>query len=433
MAVSATNGDLTGNDSGHGFVRIYQYQSGIWTQLGQDINGEAAHDRSGIINLSSDGTIIAIGAPRNDGNGEDSGHVRVYQYQTDTWVQVGQDIDGEAPGEYLSSSILSSDGSILATTARYGENIGQVRVYQYEGGTWTQLGQDINGEAPGDLSGATSLSSDGTIISIGSRYNDGNGESSGHVRVYQYQSGTWIQIGQDIDGEVVGDESGVSTLSSDGTIIAIGGPKNDGNGYNSGHVRVLEYQSGTWVQIGQDINGKSQNDYFGYNISLSGDGTVLAVNAPEGEFEAGYTRVYKYESENWIRFWGDITGDISNFQSSINLSKNGENLAIGFWFSGINWSGEVKVYDLSSPFLTLSLNEFQNSTFKLYPNPTKNQFTIQLDNTSTLEQVSIYTILGQKILTSNEMVVDTSKLASGSYIVEITTNTGKTSKKLIVE
>ena len=51
------------------------------TQLGSDINGEAASDYSGYsVSMSSDGTIVAIGSPYNDGNGSNSGHVRVYEY-----------------------------------------------------------------------------------------------------------------------------------------------------------------------------------------------------------------------------------------------------------------------------------------------------------------------------------------------------------------
>ena len=46
--------------------------------------------------MSNDGTRIAIGAPYNDGNGDDnSGHVRVYDYSNVSWIQVGSDIDGE--------------------------------------------------------------------------------------------------------------------------------------------------------------------------------------------------------------------------------------------------------------------------------------------------------------------------------------------------
>ena len=83
------------------------------------------------------------------------------------------------------------------------------------------------------------MSSDGTKIAIGAYENDGNGTNAGHVRVYGYSAGSWSQLGSDIDGEAAGDFSGASvSLSSDGTKIAIGAFYNDGNGSNSGHVRV---------------------------------------------------------------------------------------------------------------------------------------------------------------------------------------------------
>ena len=52
-------------------------------QLGSDIDGEAAGDNSGwSVSLSSDGTILAIGAPLNDETGSAAGHVRVYSIST---------------------------------------------------------------------------------------------------------------------------------------------------------------------------------------------------------------------------------------------------------------------------------------------------------------------------------------------------------------
>ena len=42
-----------------------------WQQVGSDIDGEAAHDWSGYsVSLSDDGSIVAIGAYGNDGNGD---------------------------------------------------------------------------------------------------------------------------------------------------------------------------------------------------------------------------------------------------------------------------------------------------------------------------------------------------------------------------
>jgi hypothetical protein len=79
----------------------------------------------------------------------------------------------------------------------------------------------------------------------GGDFNDGNGISSGHVRVFEWNSAAnqWEQRGPDLDGEAAFDEFGWSVaLSADGNVLAGGGVFNDGNGDDSGHVRVFEWQ-----------------------------------------------------------------------------------------------------------------------------------------------------------------------------------------------
>ena len=72
-----------------------------------------------------------------------------------------------------------------------------------------QLGGDIDGEAKRDESGySVSLSSDGQTVAIGAYGNDGNGDMSGHVRVYHFDGSNWTQLGADIDGEAASDQSG---------------------------------------------------------------------------------------------------------------------------------------------------------------------------------------------------------------------------------
>ena len=59
-----------------------------WDRLGADIDGEAASDFSGTsVSLSANGTIVAIGAYANDGNGLDAGHVRVYKLSSSSFNQ----------------------------------------------------------------------------------------------------------------------------------------------------------------------------------------------------------------------------------------------------------------------------------------------------------------------------------------------------------
>ena len=106
--------------------------------MGGDIEGEGADDLAGIrISLSSDGTIIVIGAINNDSAvGENSGHVRIYKYiATDnSWIQIGYDLDGEAVGDQAGKDVeLSSDGTKITVGAwknnNDGSDAGHVQIY----------------------------------------------------------------------------------------------------------------------------------------------------------------------------------------------------------------------------------------------------------------------------------------------------------------
>ena len=142
---------------------------------------------------------------------------------------------------------------------------------------WGQLGSDINGESSSDYSGhSVSLSADGQTVAIGANRNDGNGSSSGHVRIYSWNGSGWIKLGADIDGESSSDYSGHSvSLSADGQTVAIGALYNDGNGSDAGHVRIYSWTGSSWSKLGADIDGEAANDYSGYSVSLSADGQTV--------------------------------------------------------------------------------------------------------------------------------------------------------------
>jgi hypothetical protein len=287
---------------------VYRLVGSSWTQLGQDIDGEAAHDKAGIsVSLSSDGNTVAVGAHLNDGIPWQSGHARVYRLVGSSWTQLGQDIDAEEAQEQSGFSVsLSADGSTVAVGAWLNDdgndltyNSGQVRVYRLVGSSWTQLGQDIEGEVAFDLAGiSVSLSSDGNTVAVGAN-GYGYTDNSGHARVYRLVGSSWTKLGQDIDGEAAHDKAGFSvSLSADGRTVAVGAYLNDGNGSDSGHARVYRLVGSSWTQLGQDIDGEAANDRLGQSVSLSADGRTVAVGAPlneENDSDSSYVRVYEYE------------------------------------------------------------------------------------------------------------------------------------------
>jgi hypothetical protein len=193
--------------------------------------------------LSNDVSVLDIEAYGNDGNGDYSGHVRVYSWDGTIYLQRGSNIDGKAAGDYSGCSVsLSNDDSVLAVGACYncgnGNDSGHVRVYSWDGTTYLQCGSDIDGEAAWDYSGwSVSLSNDGSVLAIGGI--DETAYYSGHVRVYSWDGTTYLRRGSDIDGKADCDVTGFSvSLSNDGSVLAIGAYVNDGNGYDSGHVCV---------------------------------------------------------------------------------------------------------------------------------------------------------------------------------------------------
>ena len=322
VAIGALYNDDAASNAGH--VRVYYWDTvaipNNWTKLGSDIDGEADEDNIGVsVSLSSDGYTLAVGAMYNDGSITNAGHVRVYDWNTVAWTKRGSDIDGEGINDNSGVSVsLSSDGNTVAIGARYNDgsfsNAGHVRVHDWNGSSWTKRGLDIDGETAGDNSGwSVSLSSDGNTVAIGARANDASGNlllDAGHVRIYDWDivaiPNKWTKRGLDIDGVKAGDNDGFSvSLSSDGNIVAIGGPYNDGSGNllpDAGHARVYYWDTvntpNKWTQRGSDIYGEAAGDYSGWSVSLSSDGNTVAIGATlnDSSFSnAGHVRVFKYE------------------------------------------------------------------------------------------------------------------------------------------
>ncbi|WP_299363666.1 T9SS type A sorting domain-containing protein [Winogradskyella sp.] len=441
LAVGAPVNSDNGSVAGH--VRIYENQNGNWLQIGQDIDGFSDNDFFGwSVSLAATGNRVAIGAPES--NTGSTGYVTVLDFENDTWVQIGNTIQGENSGDFFGWTVsLSSDGNTLVVGAPgnsdNGSFAGHVRIYEFQNDTWIQVGDDIDGEAMGDEFGrSTALSDNGEFLAVGAVTNDGNGIDSGHVRIFQNQNGSWLQIGQDIDGENAGDWFGRSvSLSSEGNKVAIGGNFNSDNGVNSGHVRIYEFQNDSWLQIGGDIDGITENEETGVSVDLSSDGNLVVISAPGNSTNgnlSGQVRIFEYVNNSWEQIGIPINGEGANdeFGFALSLSSNSQYLAIGAPVNSGNGfaSGHVRVYDISA---LLSVKEINTSSFKLYPNPTKDQFTIQLQNPLELQNISIYNNLGQLVLISKETTIDTLQLKSGLYIVEVETAKGKATKKLVIE
>jgi len=362
---------------------------GQWVQMGSDIDGENVNDFAGGTQKASamngEGTTIAIGASGHDGsNGaENSGHVRVFDFDGDDWSQRGLDIQGEFANDSSGTSVvLSEDGMVVGigepnseagNTERYDRDYGQVRVFEWiEGeGVWVQRGEAITGDVKCDFAssgGGLAMDASGTTVVIGAATHDVNGfdgRNQGQVRVFDWDGTNWIQRGDDLFGEAPGDWFGSSvTIDGSGNTVAVGAIFNDGAAEDGpygcvvcrGSVRIFDWNSAgeEWLQRGNDIDGEQDYDYAGSSLALNDAGDVVVVgspqtNAPVGHSKRGAVTVYEWSEGQWqkrgSRIEGEADGDISG--STVEISNPGNTIAIGAYLNdgSSELEGHVRVYD----------------------------------------------------------------------------------------
>ena len=275
-----------------------------WLALGQQINGEENYELTGSsVSMNAVGDRIAVGARWKDVNGMNRGQVRLYQLNGANWTQLGGNIDGEAASDEFGSSIsMNAVGDRIVIGAPRndgnGADSGSVRIYSWNGSDWALMGIEINGNSSNDRFGTSvSMNAAGDKIAIGAPNNDQNGADSGQVRLYQWDGANWTQLGTNINGEAAGDQFGASvSMNAVGGRVAIGAPYNNGNGADSGHFRLYEWNGTAWVQLVIDIDGDAAGDYLS-TVSINAAGNRVAVgmsgkDAINAESSGGGARVY---------------------------------------------------------------------------------------------------------------------------------------------
>ena len=293
--------------------------------------------------ISGDGRTIACGYPyfrtgvaKSGGTREKWGAVVSYRYSEadGKWKQHGQPLYGQGPRDYLGQALaLSADGNVLAAgELRHEFRTGMVNIYKMKGTTWIQIGK-LPGNVKGEqFGGMVSLSDDGTILAASAMY-----DGLGSARVYRYEGEffnagggmAWTQIG----GPVVGREGypyfgWPVSLSGDGKRLAASSASfgSDGNiedNLDRGTVWAFEFDGEKWKQLGGKIEGEYGGDGLGWGLALSKDGQVLAAGAPNsGHFgkKAGYVEIYRYHQDDWLRIGKVIRGERANSRTGVSLS-----------------------------------------------------------------------------------------------------------------
>jgi len=401
-------------------TQVFSNVSGNWTQVGQDLElGRAL--------LSNDGSILAIISSY-----QGAGLARVYKNMNNNWVQTGQDILEPLVSDYKIA--LSGDGSVLAIAPKIGPY--PWNIYKNISGTWTVTGTITN-----VVGSSICLSEDGNTLAAISH-------PSNEISIFKHVNNNWIQSTPINLNSNYTSNGFRMAMSSDGNTIAV----STGNTIpmNVSSVNVFRYTNNTWAQMGNSIISSkgALGESYGYGeVVIAGSGNVVALGAWNGQTWASGVDIFEYLQGNWVKQGEIIDTTITNFiHEVIAISRDGSSLALRKnevlspkTASSVNAnnhqgkapSGGVRVYDISG---ILSSDTFVLENFKVYPNPTTDILNIELENSLVLEKVFIYNTNGQLIKENfAEKIINVSGFAKGIYYVQVVTNQGKATKKVVVK
>ncbi len=251
------------------------------------------------ISLSSNGLVVAIGSPAykklnwcHQFEEILAGLISGYIYLDDGLRQdlvTNFTIElGMTPEEY---SVEYGCGDYIGNPIAFPIINGRVSVYRYENEQWLPQGAAIEGEDTFSVFGlSTALSADGSILAAGLSRNEYGRplENKGGVRVFSFTNDSWSPFGERIDGVIADAFIGQSIdLSADGLTLAVAAnfgaqifkfandrwnsawQSSDMNSYGVGNTCTLTFSClPTW------------NDWYNRSISLSADGSVVALADP---------------------------------------------------------------------------------------------------------------------------------------------------------
>ncbi|WHI47877.1 FG-GAP repeat protein [Microbulbifer sp. VAAF005] len=335
-------------------------------------NTDAGDQFGWSVAVSDDGSVIAVGATGEDSNelsefnnaASGSGAVYIFDYGEDGWVyrDVLKASVVESGAAFGSAVSVSGDGNTLAVGA-YKENgeddnfsAGAVHIFTRENLEWTHSAKlradnhgyyDFFGRALSLSGNGTTLavaapSEDSSVTGISAGFDNDYALDSGAVYIFQYSGVEWNQEAflKASDSNAGMDFGSSVSLSDDGSILAVGAI--GGNGAK-GAAYIFSNSDG-WVQEQLLTAGNANiGDRFGWDVSFSGDGTLLAVSAtlqagasqdPDdlSGYNNGAVYLFSHDGDAWfqdeyLKASNTDEGDV--FGSAISLNTDGSLLAVG--------------------------------------------------------------------------------------------------------
>lgn len=281
---------------GAGSVYIFTFGPLGWAQSGQLTASDAAPGDWFGRSICIQGDVALIGAPANDGLGEDSGSVYVFERVGFGWTEQAEltASDGAAGDEFGWSISMTPDRALIG--APYDDDFGSVYVFDIGPNGWTETEKLTANDPSLDAAFGDSVALDGSRALIGSYSDDDLGLRSGSAYIFDFVNSTWGQSRKLLPADgTTSLRFGVS-VDVAGNRAIIGSGDRDDQGPDPGAAYVFELVGTDWVESAKLCSSDTSGN-FGSAVALVGNRAFVGANS-EVHTEALPGAVYIFESQS---------------------------------------------------------------------------------------------------------------------------------------
>ena len=309
---------------------VYEYANGSWSLKGSVIsepNNQYSYPLD--VWISNDGTHIAT--KYAGASSSTSGYVRIYEYISGSWTQKGSTVSQTSRfGAYLS---MSDDGNTFACSdTSSGSSKPPIYVYDYNGNSWGLRGGTSVSVSGYTIRGGTCcISSDG--LRLAAMHRSGSGATDGYVVDWNSSTGTWSVVGDVFPGVSDGEISSACYIGENKDFVTTSPRTNAHTGL------VWKYDSTTnsWARYGSALASPPTENTSGIGYTFFPP-IINATGTKVGYLDKQYE--YNSRTNTWdvkmdfnynIIGYSDTSVALSNTSSVSNTSTDNANFKIDFY------------------------------------------------------------------------------------------------------
>jgi len=357
------------------------------------------------ISMAIDNNDILYVAYRD--SAANSSKLTVMKFNGTSWELVGSKAFSQGQVKYVS---LKIDGNGTPYVAFQDEwNSYKVTVMKFNGTIWENVGTPGFTQYSRYVSLAINSSNTPYVA-----FQDTDNQNK--TSVMKFNGTTWENVGAAAFSHYTSKHQSIAFDSNDVPYVA----------YYALRANVMKFNGTTWENVGSQDFANSAISIRHINLVIDNkDDFYIAFQENQVSYKSN---VMKFDGTNWNYLGSkNFTSGVSEYQS---LAVDSNNIPYLAFSDGSN-IGKTTVMKFTNN--SLSINNFKIDGLKLFPNSTRDSFSISAN--SIITEVLIYNSLGkiinQRKTNEKALTIETSRFASGVYFVKVKSNNKTQTLRLI--